>query len=912
MTHSTKVTENSTVRSARESRGGLTEKLNALVGRLRIGQQFAVVVTALMLPIVILAVVIIQSTWAEVTFTKGELEGMKFLAETRNLAEPVVEYAYAATEQKKEGKSNSAAVADAERRVNVALAALEAHVAGTNDAMGLGATLQGFKSQWLAAPGKIAPLTVDEDIAQVGIDLLDGVLTLNDAIADKSGLVLDPDDKTFYYMNVLTSDFPRVVNRVAEARVATAHIPAQAPVGIERDFVVTTYHVLQLEVKELVGHIAEIRDHGPAHADDMQRAFDSLAAANKPLIDALASHADNGGDVAQLRSLAAEAASKTMAGLDVAIQAATQGYEEHLSDRKSHLITIVAGNVALVLCAMLLAFFIRGRIVGSLHRAVAVSKAIGEGKLDNDIVVNTRDEIGELLQSMGDTQQQLRDSRDAERANAERERVVAAVNGRIKQALDAVSANVMVADKDHNIIYMNPALKRMFTEAQGEMRKALPGFDVERLEGQSTDLFHRSSAHQRQMIEAMRSSTTTNFKVGTLSIRVTHTPVFDAEGHRLGTALEWINRTQEVAVEQEIENIVEGALEGDLTNRIRKEGKSGFFEVLAVGMNSLLDNFGELVGKIKVAAAEVHGGAEEISKGNTSLSQRTEEQASSLEETASSMEEMTSTVKQTADNAAQANQLASAARAQAEKGGAVVGSAITAMSAINSSSRKIADIIGVIDEIAFQTNLLALNAAVEAARAGEQGRGFAVVASEVRNLAGRSATAAKEIKALIQDSVGKVEDGSKLVDQSGQTLGEIVLAVKKVSDIVAEIAAASQEQSSGIEQVNRAVVQMDEVTQQNAALVEEAAAAAETIVEQAQGLNQIVARYNVTTGEQSTSMAAAKRFPPRVASRPTAANVATLERRGPTRTPGRAAGAGPSPIARVAAAASANTDWHEF
>jgi methyl-accepting chemotaxis protein len=209
------------------------------------------------------------------------------------------------------------------------------------------------------------------------------------------------------------------------------------------------------------------------------------------------------------------------------------------------------------------------------------------------------------------------------------------------------------------------------------------------------------------------------------------------------------------------------------------------------------------------------------------------------------MEEMTSTVRQTADNAGQANQLAIAARQQAEKGGAVVNSAITAMGGINAASKKIADIIGVIDEIAFQTNLLALNAAVEAARAGEQGRGFAVVATEVRNLAGRSATAAKEIKALIVDSVSKVEEGSKLVDESGKTLEEIVTSVKKVTDIVAEIAAASREQSSGIEQVNKAVMQMDTTTQQNAALVEQAAAASQAIVEQAQSLAGMVEHYNV-------------------------------------------------------------------
>jgi methyl-accepting chemotaxis protein len=300
----------------------------------------------------------------------------------------------------------------------------------------------------------------------------------------------------------------------------------------------------------------------------------------------------------------------------------------------------------------------------------------------------------------------------------------------------------------------------------------------------------------------------------------------------------------QVAVQQ-TQGAVKYAIDGDLTHRIPMEGKNGDLEALCRGVNSLLESTAELVKRVKAASGEVQVGAEEISRGNINLSQRTEEQASSLEETASSMEEMTSTVRQTADNAAQANQLALAARQQAEKGGAVVSSAVSAMGAINDASRKIADIIGVIDEIAFQTNLLALNAAVEAARAGEQGRGFAVVATEVRNLAGRSATAAKEIKALIQDSVAKVDEGSKLVDESGKTLEEIVQAVKKVTDIVAEIAAASREQSSGIEQVNKSVMAMDSTTQQNAALVEEAAAASQAIVEQAQTLNNMVARYDV-------------------------------------------------------------------
>ena len=296
---------------------------------------------------------------------------------------------------------------------------------------------------------------------------------------------------------------------------------------------------------------------------------------------------------------------------------------------------------------------------------------------------------------------------------------------------------------------------------------------------------------------------------------------------------------------------------GDLTQSITKD-YAGVFGETKDAVNGTVSNLKELVGQIKDSTDTINTASKEIATGNADLSQRTEEQASSLEETASSMEELTSTVKQNAENAKQANQLAIGASDVAGKGGAVVGEVVTTMDAINESSRKIVDIISVIDGIAFQTNILALNAAVEAARAGEQGRGFAVVAGEVRNLAQRSAAAAKEIKTLIGDSVEKVEGGSKLVAQAGETMEEIVTSIKRVTDIMSEITAASVEQSAGIEQVNLAITQMDEVTQQNAALVEEAAAAAESLEEQAQNLSVAVATFKV---DESGSRAVAVSTP---------------------------------------------------
>jgi methyl-accepting chemotaxis protein len=352
----------------------------------------------------------------------------------------------------------------------------------------------------------------------------------------------------------------------------------------------------------------------------------------------------------------------------------------------------------------------------------------------------------------------------------------------------------------------------------------------------------------------------------------------------------------------EVVRVLGALAKGDLTEKIINDYQ-GMFGKLKDDANTTVAQLNQIMAQINEATESIATASKEIAQGNTDLSQRTEEQAASLQETASSMEELTSTVQQNAENAKQANQLAASASEVAVKGGQVVDQVVDTMGAINEASKKIVDIISVIDGIAFQTNILALNAAVEAARAGEQGRGFAVVASEVRNLAQRSAEAAKEIKTLIGNSVEQVDSGTKLVDQAGKTMEEIVGSIKRVTDIMAEITAASHEQSAGIEQVNQAIGQMDQVTQQNAALVEEAAAAAESLQEQAEALSGAVGTFRL---EQTQLTAAVERRGP---NRPD--NVERLVRGG---TPGKA-GARPA-LAKAPGMRKARTgtdeDWSEF
>jgi methyl-accepting chemotaxis protein len=502
-------------------------------------------------------------------------------------------------------------------------------------------------------------------------------------------------------------------------------------------------------------------------------------------------------------------------------------------------VTLIAAFAAAVACAV--ALLMTRAITKPIGSAISVLAEIERGNYDTPVHSASGDETGQLLRALDSMRRTLKEL-------TERERRAAAENQSQLAAIHRAQA-VVEYELDGRIITANENFLRAM------------GCTLEAVQGQHHSAFvdpvYKSTAEYRQSWDKLARG---EFVAGQFKrsgrdgrdvwFEGSYNPVLDVNGKPYKIVEYATDATAQVAVTQQMKDtvretkeVVKAAGAGDLTQRLNSNGRTGDLQMMVQGINSLLNSMSDLVGEIKAATGEVGRGAEEISAGNADLSQRTEEQSSSLEETAASMEEMTTAVRQSADNAAQANQLATAARTQAEKGGTVVATAVRAMAGINESSRRIADIISVIDEIAFQTNLLALNAAVEAARAGEQGRGFAVVASEVRSLAGRSATAAKEIKELITDSVRKVEEGSVLVSESGETLDQINTSVKKVADIIAEIAASSREQSNGIDQVNKAVTQMDEMTQQNAALVEQASAASQSVARKAAELNALVDRY---------------------------------------------------------------------
>ncbi len=561
----------------------------------------------------------------------------------------------------------------------------------------------------------------------------------------------------------------------------------------------------------------------------------------------------------------------------------TTELERRASQAEQFVMAVIAGVVIITLLVAWIGYsvadLLRRNLGAEPDELETVARAIQGGNLDVNI------ESG----STG-VYETLREMRDQLRDNNQRLEEQLRSNSRIRQAVDNTSTSLMIADENFNIIYVNPANMRVLTNQQDAIRSRLPEFDPATLLGKNIDVFHKQPSHQRKLLSGLSEAYSTDLALGDARFNLTANIIRDEDSNDiLGYVVEWKDQTAEVNAREDIDRLVRAANAGDFSTRMDAASKEGFYRTLAENLNDLVEivdtvtdeirdamqalasgdlsarlavthkgKFGEIadavndglgkmagvVNEVVEAAESTRASSHEISTGNRQLSERTEKQSSNLEETASAVEELTSNVRNTADNARQADQLSAQARDSAMAGGEVVKDTVNAIEEISQSSDQIAEIIGVIDDIAFQTNLLALNASVEAARAGDQGRGFAVVATEVRNLAQRSANSAREIKDLIEDSLKRVKTGAELASKSGTNLQAIIGDVKKVSDLISDIAAATEEQSGGIEEVNRAIAELDEITQQNAALAEEIASASESAVENTEMMGDALAFFN--------------------------------------------------------------------
>ncbi len=893
----------STHASTRSSSSPLLDRFLApatqLMSQLRFNQKAMVIGAAFMLTCGVLAGIILVRSNDEIAAARQQQSAVAGLGHLHRAMMGIQQHEQLVVRKFAKDEVSAQALAESVALVNRELDALSAWQRATLPDSPVPAALQTARTAWSKASGEHA------DSAAASIDHAAAVRQLGDVhglIADASGLAQAQNAPVLYMGRSATVWVPTLAEYTAQQSATALRVLGDGAIWVDdrtglavsrnmQDYVRTRSEV---ELKDAVEEMPELA--GSAGAA-FRKALDAVTKQNadiqKHILDAET-------PVLPVKTMAARveatrlALTAALSASNGALDLAARAEIARLKQRTA----LTMGLCVLILAIAAYLFLGFSRSTRSALREVQdASELLARGEFPDAVRVNSRDEVRDIARGLERAINALRGF-----AGAQRDLFDAHQAGEIDRRLrsdDFPGAYGQMAGEvntlvDSHIQVNTRAMEIVAAYARGDL-----SMDMDRLPGQKARITDAvdSVKHGMQGINAEIKTLVDAAVAGDFSRRGDASR-FEFVYHDVVQALNQLMATAEEGL-HEVGSLLAAVADGDLNRRVEVD-LPGQFGRLAGDANRTVDQLAQIVGQIRQGSDAISSAAAEIAAGNNDLSQRTEQQAASLEETASSMEELTSTVRQNADNARQANQLAQTAADVAGQGGSVVGEVVHTMNAINQSSKKIADIIGVIDGIAFQTNILALNAAVEAARAGEQGRGFAVVASEVRSLAQRSANAAKEIKQLINDSVVKVEEGSVLVDQAGRTMGEIVTSVKKVTDIIADISAASQEQSSGIEQVNNAITQMDEGTQQNAALVEQASAAARSLEQQSEQLVQTVAVFRLAHSVQAVRAAQA--------------TVVEMSAGKPVRGKAPLA-AKPAPARKVRATAAANSaepDWQEF
>ncbi|HZX78849.1 methyl-accepting chemotaxis protein [Lysobacter sp.] len=871
-----------------------------LMEQLRFNQKAMVIGAAFMLTCGVLAGILVVRSNAEIDAARAQRSAVVGLGHLHRAMLGVQQHEQLVVRKFAKDDVSDQAIEQSTAQVNRELDALAAWQRSQLSDSTIPAALQGAREAWGKATGEQADSAAASTAHAVAVRKLGDIHAL---IADETGLAQAQNAPVLYMGRTATVWVPTLAEYTAQQSATALRVLGDGAIWVDdrtglavsrnmQDYVRTRSEV---EIKDAEEELPALTD---SIGKPFRKALDAVAKQNadiqKHVLDAET-------PVLPVKVMAARVEATRLA-LAAALSAANASLDHAASAEISRLqqrtaLTLGICVLILAIAAYLFLGFSRSTRA-ALRQVQDASDLLARGEFPDAVRVDSRDEVRDIARGLERAINTLRNF-----AGAQRDLFEAHQAGEIDRRLrseDFPGAYGQMAGEvntlvDSHIQVNTRAIEIVASYARGDL-----SHDMDRLPGQKARITDAvdSVKHGMNAINAEIKTLVDAACAGDFSRRGDASR-FEFVYHDVVQSLNQLMATAEEGL-HEVGTLLAAVADGDLNRRVEVE-LPGQFGRLAGDANRTVDQLAQIVGQIRQGSDAISSAAAEIAAGNSDLSQRTEQQAASLEETASSMEELTSTVRQNADNARQANQLAQSAAEVAGQGGTVVGEVVETMNAINASSKKIADIIGVIDGIAFQTNILALNAAVEAARAGEQGRGFAVVAAEVRSLAQRSANAAKEIKQLITDSVTKVEEGSELVDQAGKTMNEIVTSVKKVTDIIADISAASQEQSSGIEQVNNAITQMDEGTQQNAALVEQASAAARSLEQQSEQLVQTVAVFRLAHAAQAARVAADVIEMP-AAVKPGRASKAPAAKPAPA----------PRKVRATAAANSAEPDWQEF
>jgi methyl-accepting chemotaxis protein len=858
-----------------------------LMNRLGVTGKMVLMAIVFMVPVLVLTVMLTQRIQSDLAFSERETLAVPVIQPAERMMRAVQVHRGLAHSVLAGDKSLTPKLADAEKAAEDAIRLGDQADASVGAALGTSAEWAGIKSDWATVKAGTLQRSSGDSL-KIHTALVARLQTLVGKAGDNSNATLDPEMDSYYLQDIFAGRLARTLEHMGRTRALAAGIAASGKLETAQRVDLETFVRFTEDDRIGLGSaVAKAIQGDPTLKAKLEAdagTFDQALQAGLKLARE---------DILQAEVITVPAPevfglfTKAIdAGYSMAETTQTE-FQARIERRLARLHrerNIALGSVLLsVLLDLYLFIAFRRAMLSAILEIQAGAERMTHGELDRPLHVAGHDELSHIAHSVNIMQKSLLEKIEADLA-------IANENLRIRFALESVTMPVTVSDDQHRLIFMNKAAEDLWQGMAGEISRRVPGFSAQKMLGNAIGDYLDDDASRSLYRGDLEQSRTLDMDLARRTLRVTVSPVRDAAGAYRGRVSQWLDRTLDTSVEVEVASLVDAAVRGDLDGRISVAGKAGFHLRLAEGLNRLMEvissglddvgrvlnevahgvlteqvdakfegTFGrladdtnttvsrlrEVVGRIKEATEAIDQAAREIAQGNSDLSSRTEQEASSLEETASSMEEINSTVKQNADNAKQARHLAANSNDLARQGGEMMGKVHHTMDAIQESSHRIAEIIGVIDSIAFQTNILALNAAVEAARAGEQGRGFAVVASEVRTLAQRSASAAKEIKTLIAESVDHVETGAKLVRDAGETMENVVTSFDLVASLVTEIADASVEQTSGVEQVTLAIGQMDEVTQQNAALVEEAAAAAESLEEQARGLMQAVSRFKL-------------------------------------------------------------------